>query len=74
MGPMPNPLRVLGLCLRSTLLPAAGPVCGAAQATGGFTTVFAMATEAAVRAVTTPVYPLRAHFGIEEPARLPLAG
>ena len=100
MGSLPYRLRVLGLCLRSTLLLAAGPVSGAAQATGGFTTTFAMATEAAVRAMTTPVYPvaayagrddngvpryierpfsdeerrlLRAHFGIEEPARLYLS-
>jgi hypothetical protein len=62
MGPKSYPLRALGLCLRSTLLLAAGPVSGAAQATGGFTTAFAMATEAAVRAVTTRVYPAADRF------------
>ena len=66
MGPKSYPLRALGRCLRSTLLLAAIPVSGAAQATGGFTTAFAMATEAAVRAVTTRVYPVADYAGRDE--------
>jgi hypothetical protein len=41
----------------------AGPATGAAQATGGFTTALAMATEAAVRTVTTAVYPAGLYAG-----------
>jgi len=62
MGPMPHPTRTFGRCLLTLLLGAA-PVPGAAQATGGFTTALAMATEAAVRAVATPVYPVTAYAG-----------
>ncbi|HEY7614120.1 MAG TPA: hypothetical protein VH764_14045 [Gemmatimonadales bacterium] len=65
MGPTPYP-RTLRLCLRLTLLLAATPVSGAAQATGGFTTALAMASEAAVRAVTTRVYPVAAYAGRDE--------
>jgi hypothetical protein len=60
MPPMPSPLRVLRLAL---LLAAAGPLPGAAQATGGLTTSLAMATEAALRAVTMPVYPAWSYAG-----------
>ena len=100
MGRMSFSARTVGVALRLLLLMGAGPTPGAAQATGGLATVFAMATEAAVRSVTTPVFPvasyagrdeagvpryiqrpfsteerrlLRAHFGIEEPARLYLS-
>jgi hypothetical protein len=66
MRPMPYPIRLLRVCLRAALLLGAGPVSGSAQATGGFTTAFAMATEAAVRAVTTPIYPLAAYAGRDE--------
>jgi hypothetical protein len=44
MGPKPYPLRALGVCLRLVLLLGVGPASGAAQATGGFTTAFALAT------------------------------
>jgi hypothetical protein len=63
MGPMPFPLRALGACLRLVLLLGVGPASGAAQATGGFTTAFAMATEAAARAVTTRIYPVALYAG-----------
>jgi hypothetical protein len=51
MGPKPFPLRVLGVSLRLVLLLGVGPASGAAQVTGGFTTAFTLATEAAARAV-----------------------
>ena len=66
MGPMAPPLRALGTGLGLALLLAAAPASGAAQATGGFTTPFAMATEAAVRAVTARVYPVAAYAGRDE--------
>jgi hypothetical protein len=40
---------VLGVSLRLVLLLGVGPASGAAQATGGFTTAFTLATEAAAR-------------------------
>jgi hypothetical protein len=63
MAPMPFPRRTLGVCLRLALVVGMSPASGAAQGTGGFTTAFAMATEAAVRAVTTRVYPVAAYAG-----------
>lgn len=63
MGPMPFPLRALGYPLRLLLLLGAVPGPGAAQATGSFSTALAMATEAAIRAVTTPVFPVAAYAG-----------
>ena len=61
---MLSSLRVLGCRLRLTLLLAAvGPLPGAAQATGGMTTSLAMATEAAIRAVTMPAYPGAGYAG-----------
>jgi hypothetical protein len=66
MGSMPFPLRALGVCLRLALFLGAGPAPGAAQATGGFTTVFAMATGAALRAVTAPVTPTAGYAGRDE--------
>jgi hypothetical protein len=48
------------------LLLGVGPTSGAAQATGGFTTAFALATEAAVRAVTTRIYPAALYAGRDE--------
>ena len=66
MGSMPFPLRTLGVCLRLVLLLGIGPASGAAQATGGFTTAIAMATEAAVRVVTTRVYPAALYAGRDE--------
>jgi hypothetical protein len=57
MGPKPSLFRALGVSLRLALLVGVGPASGAAQATGGFTTALALATEAAVRAVTTRVSP-----------------
>lgn len=65
MGSIPSPLRIPGTCLQLALL-LAGPTSGTAQATGGFTTAFAMATEAAVRAVTLRVYPVAAYAGRDE--------
>lgn len=64
MPPMPFPPRVPGsrLCL-VLLLAGAGPLPGAAQATGGFTTSLAMATEAAIRSVTAPAYPIAGYAG-----------
>ena len=44
MGPKPFPYRTLRLSLRVLVLLGVGPATGAAQATGGFTTAFAMAT------------------------------
>jgi hypothetical protein len=66
MGPLASSLRVLGVPIRLVLLLGIGPATGAAQATGGFTTAFAMATEAAVRAVTTRVYPVTSYAGRDE--------
>jgi hypothetical protein len=66
MGSMPFPLRTPGVCLRLALLLGLGPASGAAQATGGFTTAIAMATEAAVRVVTTRVYPAALYAGRDE--------
>ena len=63
MGPKPFPHRTLRVSLRVLFLLGAGPATGAAQATGGFTTALAMATEAAVRAVTTTVYPVGLYAG-----------
>jgi hypothetical protein len=66
MGPKPFPHRTLRVSLRVLFLLGAGPATGAAQATGGFSTALAMATEAAVRAVTTPVYPVGLYAGRDE--------
>lgn len=66
MGSMPFPLRALGVCLRLMLLLGVAPATGAAQATGGFTTAIAMATEAAVRVVTTRLYPAALYAGHDE--------
>ncbi len=66
MGPKPFPLRALGVSLRLVLLLGVGPASGAAQATGGFTTAFTLATEAAVGAVTTRVYPVALYAGRDE--------
>jgi D-alanyl-D-alanine carboxypeptidase len=67
MSPMPSALRVLGTRTRLALLLAgASPVPGAAQATGGLTTSLAMATEAAIRAVTEPAYPAASYAGRDE--------
>jgi hypothetical protein len=66
MRPKPFPLRVLGVSLRLVLFLGVGPASGAAQATGGFTTALALATEAAVRAVTTRVYPVALYAGRDE--------
>ena len=66
MGPKPFPHRTLRVSLRVLFLLGAGPATGAAQATGGFTTALAMATEAAVRAVTTTVYPVGLYAGRDE--------
>ena len=66
MSPKPFPFRTLRACLRLLLFLGVGPTAGAAQATGGFTTALAMATEAAVRAVTTPVYPVGLYAGRDE--------
>src|SRR5687768_206061 len=64
MPPMPSTLRVLGSRLGLVLvLAGASPLPGAAQATGGFTTSLAMATDAAIRAVTAPAYPAAAYAG-----------
>jgi hypothetical protein len=61
---MQSTLRSLGSRLRLVLLLAgASPLPGAAQATGGFTTSLAMATEAAIRAVAMPAYPLAGYAG-----------
>jgi hypothetical protein len=57
MPPLPSTLLLPGIRLRLVLLLAgASPLPGAAQATGGFTTSLAMATDAAIRAVTGPAY------------------
>ena len=48
------------------LLLAVGSTPGAAQTPGGLTTTFAMATEAAVRAVTLRVYPVAEYAGRDE--------
>jgi hypothetical protein len=66
MGRKPFPHRTLRVFLRVLFLLGAGPATGAAQATGGFTTALAMATEAAVRAVTTTVYPVGLYAGRDE--------
>ena len=66
MGSMPSPLCAPGVCLTLVLLLAAGPTHGAAQTPGGLTTTFAMATEAAVRAVTLRVYPVAEYAGRDE--------
>lgn len=66
MGPMPSPLSAVGVRLRLVLLLGAAPAVGAAQTTGGLTTSFAMATEAAVRAATMPVYPIAEYAGRDE--------
>ena len=66
MGPKPFPLRALGVSLRLMLLFGVCPASGAAQATGGFTTALGLATEAAVRAVTTRVYPVALYAGRDE--------
>jgi hypothetical protein len=66
MGSKPFSLRTPGVSLTLGLLLAAGPTGASAQATGGFTTAFAMATEAAVRAVTLRVYPVAEYAGRDE--------
>jgi D-alanyl-D-alanine carboxypeptidase len=67
MPPMPSTLRVLGSRFRLALLLAGvSPLPAAAQATGGFTTSIVMATEAAIRAVTEPAYPLASYAGRDE--------
>lgn len=67
MSPMQSPLRALGSRLRLVLLLAgASPLPGAAQATGGLTTSLAMATEAAIRAVTAPAYPVAGYAGRDD--------
>ena len=64
MSPMLSSLRVLCCRVRlALLLAAAGPLPGAAQATGGLTTSLAMATEAAIHAVTIPAYPTASYAG-----------
>ncbi len=71
MPPQPSPFRVLAPRLRLALLfAAAGPLLGAAQTTGGLTTSLAMATEAAFRAATMPVYPAWSYAG-RDPAGVP---
>ena len=66
MGRMPFAVHGLGVALPLLLLLGPGSTLGAAQATGGITTVFAMATEAAIRAVTTPVLPVAGYAGRDE--------
>ena len=66
MSPKPFPFRILRVSLRLLLFLGVGRTTGAAQATGGFTTALAMATEAAVRAVATPVYPAGLYAGRDE--------
>ncbi len=66
MGSLPSPLRTPGVYLTLALLLAAGPAVAAGQATGGITTAFAMATEAAVRAVTLRVHPVAEYAGRDE--------
>jgi hypothetical protein len=67
MSPMLSGLRVLGSRTRLALLLAgASPLPGAAQATGGLTTSLAMATEAAIRAVTEPAWPVADYAGRDE--------
>jgi hypothetical protein len=63
---MPSAVRASGVALHLLLLLGPGSTFGAAQATGGITTVFAMATEAAIRAVTTPVLPVASYAGRDE--------
>jgi hypothetical protein len=64
---MPTALGVVGSCLRLALaLLVASPVVGAAQATGGFTTSLAMATDAAIWAVITPAWPLASYAGRDD--------
>ncbi len=64
MPEMPTALRFVGPCLRLALLLAAtGPVPGAAQATGGFSTSIAMATEGAILAVAMPAWPAATYAG-----------
>jgi hypothetical protein len=67
MSPMLSTLRILGSRTRLALLLAgASPLPGAAQGTGGLTTSLAMATEAAIRAVTEPAYPAASYAGRDE--------
>jgi hypothetical protein len=68
MSPVPSPLRVLGSRFRLLLLflAGAGPLPASAQGTGGLTTSLAMATEAAIRAVTEPAYPVAGYAGRDE--------
>ena len=67
MLPMPCLLRALGSRLPLALLIlGASPLPGFAQATGGLTTSLAMATEAAIRAVTEPAYPAAAYAGRDD--------
>jgi hypothetical protein len=68
MGSMPFPLSALGVCLRLVLLLGVGPASAAAQARDGFTTAIAMATEAAIRVVTTRVYPRRSTLAVTRTA------
>jgi hypothetical protein len=67
MPPMLSALRVLGSRTRLVLLLAgASPLPGTAQATGGLTTSLAMATEAAIRAVSEPAYPAADYAGRDD--------
>jgi D-alanyl-D-alanine carboxypeptidase len=67
MSPMLSVLRILGSRTRLALLLAgASPLPGAAQATGGLTTSLAMATEAAIRAVTEPAWPVAGYAGRDD--------
>jgi hypothetical protein len=67
MPPMPCLLRALGSRITLALLIlGASPLPGFAQATGGLTTSLAMATEAAIRAVTEPAYPAAAYAGRDD--------
>jgi D-alanyl-D-alanine carboxypeptidase len=67
MPPMPYLLRALGSRMTLALLIlGARPLPGFGQATGGLTTSLAMATEAAIRAVTEPAYPVAAYAGRDD--------
>jgi D-alanyl-D-alanine carboxypeptidase len=67
MPPMPTALRTVTPRLRLALiLLAAGPVSGAAQVSGGFSTSLAMATDAAIRAFATPVWSIASYAGRDD--------
>ena len=73
MPPMPCLLRAMGSRMTLVLLIlSARPLPGFAQATGGLTTSLAMATEAAIRAVTEPAYPAAAYAGRDDDRSAPL--